>query len=421
MRKKYKSEIEADELASSMGQIISSDSHKKNFGLVNSISKQASTKEPQTIKIAKCSAEDCKCGSKCSCGDKCEGKECKACKKCAENVKSAFTQICQSLLSHADTLDQLNLPKSATDLLKVTSNLLKEAACEIVDENNANVKDIIDLPDDYFPIRNLEGSLEGDEDPISSGPEGDLDPELEAEHDKESIEDTDIDDLLAEFDESQADDMKFKKKDLNNVSDTGKALGLTDEKETEMSGIQDIDLEQLQFDDSESAKILREIFEKHPDIKKEFLSKTNTADIPRNFPRSPKSPGRLDQTLNYEDLSLPKFGDDDFDLPSEDLETDIDELGNDNDFLGEKDTDFPATKKSKEARLFAKIKKWAESDEEYLEEDSDEDKLEKMFNKYKQEYDAKFAEDGAAQLDWVYKNSEYYEDTVNQYPIYRIR
>jgi hypothetical protein len=35
--------------------------------------------------------------------------------------------------------------------------------------------------------------------------------------------------------------------------------------------------------------------------------------------------------------------------------------------------------------------------------------------------DAKFAEDGAAQLDWVYKNSEYYEDTVNQYPIYRIR
>ena len=35
--------------------------------------------------------------------------------------------------------------------------------------------------------------------------------------------------------------------------------------------------------------------------------------------------------------------------------------------------------------------------------------------------DAKFAEDGAAQLNWVYKNSEYYEDTVNQYPIYRIR
>ncbi len=34
--------------------------------------------------------------------------------------------------------------------------------------------------------------------------------------------------------------------------------------------------------------------------------------------------------------------------------------------------------------------------------------------------DAKFAEDGAAQLDWVYKNSEYYEGTVNQYPIYRI-
>lgn len=35
--------------------------------------------------------------------------------------------------------------------------------------------------------------------------------------------------------------------------------------------------------------------------------------------------------------------------------------------------------------------------------------------------DAKFAEDGVAQLDWVYKNSEYYEGTVNQYPIYRIR
>mgnify|MGYP000382003899 FL=1 len=35
--------------------------------------------------------------------------------------------------------------------------------------------------------------------------------------------------------------------------------------------------------------------------------------------------------------------------------------------------------------------------------------------------DVKFANDGAAQLDWVYKNSEYYEGTVNQYPIYRIR
>lgn len=32
-----------------------------------------------------------------------------------------------------------------------------------------------------------------------------------------------------------------------------------------------------------------------------------------------------------------------------------------------------------------------------------------------------FAENGAAQLEWVYKNSEYYEGTVNQYPIYRIR
>lgn len=31
-----------------------------------------------------------------------------------------------------------------------------------------------------------------------------------------------------------------------------------------------------------------------------------------------------------------------------------------------------------------------------------------------------FAENGAMQLEWVYKNSEYYEGTVNQYPIYRI-
>lgn len=31
-----------------------------------------------------------------------------------------------------------------------------------------------------------------------------------------------------------------------------------------------------------------------------------------------------------------------------------------------------------------------------------------------------FAENGEAQLEWVYKNSEYYEGTVNQYPIYRI-
>ncbi len=34
--------------------------------------------------------------------------------------------------------------------------------------------------------------------------------------------------------------------------------------------------------------------------------------------------------------------------------------------------------------------------------------------------DIKFANDGAAQLDWVYKNSEYYEGTVNLYPVYRI-
>ena len=32
----------------------------------------------------------------------------------------------------------------------------------------------------------------------------------------------------------------------------------------------------------------------------------------------------------------------------------------------------------------------------------------------------KFAEDGNAQLDWVYKNSEYYEGSVGLYPIYRI-
>lgn len=34
--------------------------------------------------------------------------------------------------------------------------------------------------------------------------------------------------------------------------------------------------------------------------------------------------------------------------------------------------------------------------------------------------DDKFAQDGAAQLDWVYKNSEFYERSVNQYPVYRI-
>lgn len=31
-----------------------------------------------------------------------------------------------------------------------------------------------------------------------------------------------------------------------------------------------------------------------------------------------------------------------------------------------------------------------------------------------------FEENGEAQLDWVYKNSDYYEGTVNKYPIYRI-
>ncbi len=34
--------------------------------------------------------------------------------------------------------------------------------------------------------------------------------------------------------------------------------------------------------------------------------------------------------------------------------------------------------------------------------------------------DPKFAKDAAAQLDWIYKNSAYYEGTVGLYPIYRI-
>jgi hypothetical protein len=32
----------------------------------------------------------------------------------------------------------------------------------------------------------------------------------------------------------------------------------------------------------------------------------------------------------------------------------------------------------------------------------------------------KFAEDGQAQLDWVYKHSEYYEKTHRLYPVFRV-
>lgn len=32
----------------------------------------------------------------------------------------------------------------------------------------------------------------------------------------------------------------------------------------------------------------------------------------------------------------------------------------------------------------------------------------------------KFAEDGQAQLDWVYKHSDYYEKTHQLYPIFRV-
>lgn len=39
----------------------------------------------------------------------------------------------------------------------------------------------------------------------------------------------------------------------------------------------------------------------------------------------------------------------------------------------------------------------------------------------KKAVEKEFAENGAAQLDWIYKNSQYYEGTVNKYPIYRIQ
>lgn len=46
--------------------------------------------------------------------------------------------------------------------------------------------------------------------------------------------------------------------------------------------------------------------------------------------------------------------------------------------------------------------------------------LKTAFEKKKKE-DLKFADDGAAQLEWMYRNSPYYEGTVNQYPIFRIK
>lgn len=45
--------------------------------------------------------------------------------------------------------------------------------------------------------------------------------------------------------------------------------------------------------------------------------------------------------------------------------------------------------------------------------------LKKNFEKKKAE-DSKFAQDGAAQLDWVYRNSPYFEKSFLQYPIFRI-
>lgn len=46
--------------------------------------------------------------------------------------------------------------------------------------------------------------------------------------------------------------------------------------------------------------------------------------------------------------------------------------------------------------------------------------LKAEFEKKKSE-DQKFAEDGAAQLNWVYRNSEYFEKSYLRYPVYRIR
>jgi hypothetical protein len=38
----------------------------------------------------------------------------------------------------------------------------------------------------------------------------------------------------------------------------------------------------------------------------------------------------------------------------------------------------------------------------------------------KQQQDANFAKDAAAQLDYVYKHSDYYEKSHKRYPIYRV-
>ncbi|MGZ5263474.1 MAG: hypothetical protein ACXWCF_06765, partial [Kaistella sp.] len=35
--------------------------------------------------------------------------------------------------------------------------------------------------------------------------------------------------------------------------------------------------------------------------------------------------------------------------------------------------------------------------------------------------DPEFAKNGNAQLEWIYKHSDYYEGSVNLYPIYRIQ
>ncbi|MGS0748013.1 hypothetical protein [Halpernia sp. GG3] len=45
--------------------------------------------------------------------------------------------------------------------------------------------------------------------------------------------------------------------------------------------------------------------------------------------------------------------------------------------------------------------------------------LKENFEKKKAE-DAAFAKDGKTQLDWIYRNSKYFEKSLNQYPIYRI-
>jgi hypothetical protein len=38
----------------------------------------------------------------------------------------------------------------------------------------------------------------------------------------------------------------------------------------------------------------------------------------------------------------------------------------------------------------------------------------------KKQNDKAFAENGAAQLDWVYRKSPYYEKAHLQYPVYRV-